>query len=93
VTGARPCFRLFAGNDITRVRSGPRPVTPDGLPAPGRATGTANANIVNGHAIQGVSLPPGSGQALAQLILTGEADPMPADFSPGRFAGGLRRYL
>lgn len=94
VTGARECFQPFADDEITQVWTGPRPITPDGLPVLGRAPGTANAYLANGHAMQGVSLSPGSGRALAQLILTGEADPMLADFSPDRFAGGrLRRYV
>jgi len=94
VTGARECFQPFADDEITQVWTGPRPITPDGLPVLGRAPGTANAYVANGHAMQGVSLSPGSGRALAQLILTGEAEPMLADFSPDRFAiPRWRRYL
>jgi glycine/D-amino acid oxidase-like deaminating enzyme len=53
--------------------------------------GTANAYVTNGHAMQGVSLSPGSGQALANLILTGHADDVLAPFSPDRFQGSRRR--
>ena len=41
VTGARECFQPFADNEITQVWTGPRPITPDGLPVLGRAPGTA----------------------------------------------------
>src|SRR4051812_32662068 len=71
VRGARTCFQPFVDESITQVWTGPRPIAPDGLPVIGRAPGTSNAYISNGHAMQGVSLSPGSGKALAELILTG----------------------
>ena len=89
VAGARTCFQPFADDEITDVWSGPRPIAPDGLPVLGRAIGTPNAYIANGHAMQGVSLSPGSGQSLAKLILTGEEDPVLVPLRPSRFAGGL----
>src|SRR3984957_1831910 len=63
VTGARECFQPFEdGGEITQAWTGPRPITPDGLPVLGRAPGTVNAYLANGHAMQGVSLSPGSGR-------------------------------
>jgi D-amino-acid dehydrogenase len=89
VRGARASFQPFADDEVAQLWTGPRPITPDGLPVLGRAAGTPNAYIANGHAMQGVSLSPGSGQALANLILTGHADDVLAPFDPGRFRGGL----
>lgn len=88
VRGARQSFRPFADDQVTDVWTGPRPITPDGLPVLGLLPGTVNAYIANGHAMQGVSLSPGSGQALANLILTGKADDVLAPFSPARFLRG-----
>lgn len=87
VRGARRSFKPFADDRITDVWTGPRPITPDGLPVIGRAPGTANAYIANGHAMQGVSLSPRSGQAVANLILDDKADDVIAPFSPSRFHG------
>jgi D-amino-acid dehydrogenase len=91
VRGARKSFQPFADTEIRQVWTGPRPITPDGLPVIGKMPGTANAYITNGHAMQGVSLSPGSGQALANLILTGHADDVLAPFGPDRFQGSRRR--
>jgi D-amino-acid dehydrogenase len=89
VTGAKASFQPFADDQITQLWTGPRPITPDGLPVVGRAPGTRNAYIGNGHAMQGVSLSPGSGRALARLILTGELDEVLVPFDPGRFHRGV----
>lgn len=89
--GARTSFQPFVDAEISDVWSGPRPLTPDGLPVIGRAPGTPNAYISNGHAMQGVSLSPGSGRALAELILTGNKDPLLTPFAPDRFGGLISR--
>lgn len=91
VRGARRSFQPFADDQIRQVWTGPRPITPDGLPVLGRAPGTPNVYITNGHAMQGVSLSPRSGQALAKLILTGHADDVLAPFNPGRFGRDVLR--
>jgi hypothetical protein len=46
-------------------------------------------HLPDGLITGGVSLSPGSGQALANLILTGKADDMLSPFSPARFRGGI----
>jgi D-amino-acid dehydrogenase len=91
VRGARASFQPFADSAVSEIWSGPRPITPDGLPVIGRAPGTPNAYITNGHAMQGVSLSPGSGRMLADLILTGHADPLLGAFKPDRFRGLIPR--
>ena len=91
VRGARKSFQPFADDEVGQVWTGPRPITPDGLPVIGKMPGTPNAYITNGHAMQGVSLSPGSGQALANLILTGHAADVLAPFDPGRFRGARQR--
>lgn len=89
IRGATKSFQPFATDEVTHLWTGPRPITPDGLPVLGRAPGTLNAYIATGHAMQGVSLSPGSGQALAKMILTSKADELLAPFSPERFGRGL----
>jgi D-amino-acid dehydrogenase len=91
ITGARQCFQPWEVEEVTDVWSGPRPITPDGLPVLDRAPGVANAYIATGHAMQGVSLSPGSGQALSRLILTGERDAVLEPFRADRFRSGMRR--
>lgn len=64
---------------------GMRPLTPDGLPMLGRVPGFTNAFVATGHAMLGVTLAPTTGEAMADLIVDGTADPVLAPFEPGRF--------
>jgi D-amino-acid dehydrogenase len=72
----------------TRVASGLRPLTPDGLPVIGRV-GNSNVYVASGHSMLGVTLAPATAEALAELITTDEAQPVLERFDPGRF--GWRR--
>ena len=47
-----------------------RPVTPDGLPIVAQADG---AFVVTGHSMLGITLGPATGEAAADLILSGGA--------------------
>jgi D-amino-acid dehydrogenase len=69
-----------------RVWTGPRPMTPDGLPIIGWLPGYRNLAIAAGHAMLGVTLAPPTGEAVAALIADGRAPDELAPFSPGRFA-------
>jgi D-amino-acid dehydrogenase len=64
---------------------GMRPLTPDGLPMLGRVPGFANAYLATGHAMLGVTLAPVTGEAMADLMVTGVPGPVLAPFEPGRF--------
>jgi D-amino-acid dehydrogenase len=64
---------------------GMRPLMPDGLPVIGRAPGYDNLYIATGHAMLGVTLAPGTAQAIADLITEG-ASRLPIEaFAPARF--------
>jgi len=68
-----------------RPWTGPRPMTPDGLPVIGRAKGWANLTLASGHAMLGVTLAPATGEAVAELLETGRAPSIIAPFDPARF--------
>lgn len=67
------------------VGSGLRPMTPDGMPIIGAISKLRNLTISTGHQMLGLSLAPASAEALAELIVTGEAPPVLEPFSPDRF--------
>jgi glycine/D-amino acid oxidase-like deaminating enzyme len=50
-----------------------RPVTDDGLPLIGKVPGIAGAYVATGHSVWGVLNGPATGEALAELIVDGEA--------------------
>ena len=51
-----------------KIWNGLRPVTPDGMPYIGRPGNLSNVVIAGGHAMIGVSLAPGTGKLITQLI-------------------------
>ncbi|MFZ6010661.1 MAG: NAD(P)/FAD-dependent oxidoreductase, partial [Bacteroidota bacterium] len=53
---------------LKSVWSGLRPCSPDGLPYIGRASKFENLVIATGHAMMGLSLAPGTGKIVAELI-------------------------
>ena len=50
-----------------------RPVTRDGLPLIGRIAGVENAYVATGHSVWGMLNAPATGEAMADLIVGGEA--------------------
>lgn len=67
------------------IWSGLRPCTPDGLPYVGRVESVQNLVINAGHAMMGLSLGPGSGKLVSQIV-AGNTPSMPVPaFDPGRF--------
>ena len=66
--------------------TGMRPVTPDGLPAMGRAPGYDNLYVATGHAMLGVTLAPATGVVMAELIHSGKTDVDLRPFDPNRFS-------
>jgi D-amino-acid dehydrogenase len=67
------------------VDSGMRPMTPDGMPIIGPIPNVRNLTISTGHQMLGFGLAPASGDALAELIVTGKTPPVLEPFSPTRF--------
>ncbi len=67
--------------------AGFRPITPDGLPVIGRLPGFENLLVASGHAMLGVTLAPVTGEAVAELLVSGGALERLVPFDPGRFSG------
>lgn len=65
---AREYIRLDEKLDIKETWAGLRPVTPDGMPIIGRSPHHSNLTVVTGHAMLGLSLAPGTGQVVAELM-------------------------
>jgi D-amino-acid dehydrogenase len=54
--------------DIQETWAGLRPTTPDGIPLIGRSSRYRNLILATGHAMLGLSLGPGTGQVVAELV-------------------------
>ncbi|MBI3172735.1 MAG: FAD-dependent oxidoreductase [Chloroflexi bacterium] len=54
--------------DIKETWAGLRPTTPDGMPIIGRSSRYQNLLLATGHAMLGLSLGPGTGQVVADLL-------------------------
>lgn len=65
---AREYIRLDEKLDIKETWAGLRPVTPDGLPIIGRSPHHSNLTVATGHAMLGLSLAPGTGQVVTELM-------------------------
>ena len=62
-----------------------RPVTADGLPLIGAMPGVPGAYVATGHSVWGMLNAPATGEAMAELILDGDAGHVDlAPFDPGR---------
>ncbi len=72
------------GAPVTSEWCGLRPCTPDGLPAVGPLPGSEGVFAATGHAMLGLTFGPATGEALADLILTGRSDSL-AGLDPARF--------
>ena len=68
----------------TRIWTGMRPMTPDGLPLIGLVPGFNNLTLATGHAMLGVTLAPITGIELANLMLTGVSSDLLRPFDPAR---------
>ena len=78
---------LLSDADTVAAQACYRPVTRDGLPVMGAMPGIEGAYIATGHSVWGILNAPASGEALAGLILDGQArntDLSP--FDPCRFS-------
>lgn len=62
-----------------------RPVTEDGLPLIGAVPGVDGAYVATGHSVWGMLNAPATGEAMAELVLDGDAHHVDlAPFAPGR---------
>ncbi len=80
-------FRDWSPPDTASVtpRAGIRPMTPDGCAIIGRLGELTNAYVSTGHGMQGITLGPGSAQALSALVLRGDCPDVLLPYSPARF--------
>ncbi|MGV3558237.1 NAD(P)/FAD-dependent oxidoreductase [Larkinella arboricola] len=72
--------------DVSKVWSGLRPCSPDGLPYIGRMTGFENLTLATGHGMMGVSLGPATGKLVADCIGNRMPELEISAFSPLRFS-------
>jgi D-amino-acid dehydrogenase len=90
VTAARASFQPWKTPDIEQKWAGMRPITADGLPVLDR-TALANTYVATGYAMQGVTLAPPAGKAMAQYITTGTRPSLLEPFQLERLQGLRRR--
>ena len=67
------------------VWHGLRPCSPDGMPYIGRLTGLKNVTIATGHSMMGLSLGPGTGKLVAEIINNEKLSIGIKAFNPERF--------
>lgn len=83
---ARALSPALADAEILAAQACYRPVTRDGLPVMGAIQGIEGTYISTGHSVWGILNAPASGEAMAALILDGEARGTDLSaFGPGRF--------
>lgn len=73
------------GEPVQETWAGWRPMTPDGLPVIGRSPAADNVLIAAGHNMLGLSMAPGTGKLVAELLDSREPHLDPRPYSPGRF--------
>ncbi|MEU0832098.1 glycine oxidase ThiO [Streptomyces sp. NPDC005969] len=70
---------------LAETRAGLRPASPDNAPLLG-PTALPGLHLATGHHRNGVLLTPVTGDAMAELLTTGELPAVARPFAPGRFA-------
>jgi glycine oxidase len=75
----------LADHELTEVTVGHRPGTPDNAPILGFLDDDRRVVVAAGHFRNGILLAPITARLIADLVLTGSADPILDAFAPGRF--------
>jgi len=70
---------------VDKIWHGLRPCSPDGLPYIGRSQKIKNLVLATGHSMMGLSLGPGTGKLVAELINQERPVIDISSFEPGRF--------
>ncbi|HEV7627998.1 MAG TPA: FAD-dependent oxidoreductase, partial [Streptomyces sp.] len=70
---------------LTETSAGLRPASPDNAPLLG-PTAVPGLHLATGHYRNGVLLTPVTGDAMGELLATGELPEQARPFTPGRFA-------
>jgi D-amino-acid dehydrogenase len=89
-TAARASFQPWKSPEIEQAWAGMRPITPDGLPVLDRVEGT-NVYLATGYSMQGVTLAPPAGRAMAEFITSGRRPELLEPFTIERLQGLRRR--
>ncbi len=77
----------LGASEVLAVQACYRPVTADGLPLIGWVPGVEGAFVATGHSVWGMLNGPATGEAMAELIVDGEATTVNiTQFDPGRLA-------
>jgi D-amino-acid dehydrogenase len=90
IVAARASFQPWKTPEVEERWAGMRPITADGLPIIDR-TSFANTYVSTGGAMQGVTLSPPAGKAMAEYMLTGKRPALLAPFELERLQGFRRR--
>lgn len=85
IAGARASFRQWARPEVESEWAGMRPIAPDGLPVVDRAAPYANLFVATGYSMQGMTLGPPAGEAIAEFIVSGERPEVLRPFALDRF--------
>ncbi|BEL09970.1 glycine oxidase ThiO [Actinoplanes sichuanensis] len=75
----------LAEHELAEVTVGHRPGTPDNAPILGYLDDDRRVVVAAGHFRNGILLAPITARLIADLVLTGSADPILDAFGPGRF--------
>ncbi|SCG55338.1 glycine oxidase ThiO [Micromonospora coxensis] len=76
----------LAEYDLVEASAGLRPGTPDNAPILGPLPGHPGVLVATGHHRHGIVLTPVTADLITELVVTGEADPLLAPFTPERFS-------
>jgi D-amino-acid dehydrogenase len=83
--GARPYLHEPCTEPVEEEWYGWRPMTPDGKPVIDRSPAMSNVHLATGHNMLGLSMAPGTGKLVAELVSGAEPHIDPAPFALGRF--------
>ncbi len=89
---ASSCFQPWQTPEIEQRWAGMRPITPDGLPILDVAGAFENLYVASGYSMQGVTLAPPAGEAMAELVATGRKPALLEPFGIERMNGLRGRW-
>jgi D-amino-acid dehydrogenase len=90
ITAAQASFQPWKKPEVEQKWAGMRPITADGLPIVDR-THLTNTYVSTGGAMQGVTLAPTAGKAMAEYIVSGKRPALLEPFELERLQGFRRR--
>ncbi len=85
VDGARSSFLDWSEPAVRHEWAGLRPIAPDGLPVIDRVRDAQRVFVATGYSMQGMTLGPPAGEAIAEYVLTDRRPPQLEPFALDRF--------